>query len=145
MICLGVDPGQSRVGLALGQDSLAISLETVELAGAIDRIAELVEEKKAERIYVGLPISLSGASTESTRRAINFAAQITERVKVPVFVIDERLTSAQSARLAKEVGKSAKESKGFIDAEAARLIVDSAIASKHQAGIELGDYLARND
>lgn len=145
MICLGVDPGQSRVGLALGQDSLAIALETVEMAKAIDRIAELVQEKKAERIYVGLPISLSGAATESTKNAIKFAVLVSERVDLPVFVIDERLTTAQSARLSQLSGKSAKESKNFIDAEAARLIVDSAIASHHQTGMELGDYLARND
>ncbi len=144
MICLGVDPGQSRVGLALGQDSLAIALETIEQAKAIGRIAELVRDKKAERIYVGLPISLSGANTQSTKRAISFAVELSEKVGVPVFVIDERLTTAQSARLSQSVGKSAKESKSFIDAEAARLIVDSAITSKHQAGMELGDYLARN-
>lgn len=144
MICLGVDPGQSRVGLALGQDSLAIALETIEQAKAIGRIAELVRDKKAERIYVGLPISLSGANTQSTKRAISFAVELSEKVGVPVFVIDERLTTAQSTRLSQSVGKSSKESKSFIDAEAARLIVDSAITSKHQAGMELGDYLARN-
>ena len=145
MICLGVDPGQSRVGLALGQDSLAIALETVEMAKAIDRIAVLAQEKKAERIYVGLPISLSGTNTPSTMYAIDFAIEMSERVEVPVFVIDERLTTAQSTRLSQSAGKSARESKSFIDAEAARLIVDSAITSKHQAGMELGDYLARND
>lgn len=145
MICLGVDPGQSRVGLALGQDSLAIALETVEIAGALDRIAELAREKKAERIYVGLPISLSGEATESTKRAVNFARLMSERVEVAIFVIDERLTTAQSSRLSQLAGKSTKESKKFIDAEAARLIVEGAIASNHQAGIELGDYLARNE
>lgn len=145
MICLGVDPGQSRVGLALGQDFLAIALETVEKANAIDRIAQLVQEKSAERIYVGLPISLSGAKTVSTKHAIDFAVELSRKVEVPVFVIDERLTTAQSTRLTQNAGKSAKESRSFIDAEAARLIVDSAITSKHQAGMELGDYLARND
>lgn len=145
MICLGVDPGQSRVGLALGQDSLAIALETVEIAKAIDRISDLVREKRAERIYVGLPISLNGSSTPSTKYAIDFAIEMSEKVEVPVFVIDERLTTALSTRLSQSAGKSARESKSFVDAEAARLIVDSAIASKHQAGMELGDYLARNE
>lgn len=145
MICLGVDPGQSRVGLALGQDSLAIALETVEMGKAIDRISDLVREKKAERVYVGLPISLSGSSTPSTKYAIDFAKEVSEKVEVPVFVIDERLTTTQSTRLSQSAGKSSRDSKSFIDAEAARLIVDSAITSKHQAGMELGDYLARNE
>jgi RNase H-fold protein (predicted Holliday junction resolvase) len=59
-------------------------------------------------------------------------------------VIDERLTTAQSLRLSQQAGKSAKESKMFVDAEAARLIVESAISSNHSAGMNLGDYLARN-
>ena len=144
MICLGVDPGQSRIGLALGQNSLAIALETVEIDGALTRIEDLAHEKKAERIYVGLPISLSGATTESTKRAIEFASFLDERVDIPIYVIDERLTTAQSLRLSQQAGKSTRESKTFVDAEAARLIVESAIASNHNAGMRLGDYLARN-
>lgn len=144
MICLGVDPGLSRVGLALGQESLALALETVENVGAVEKISALVLEKKPERIYVGLPVSLSGASTQSTKRAVEFAASIANTVAIPVFVIDERLTTAQSLRLAQQAGKSAKESKKFVDAEAARLIVESAISSGHTLGVELGEYLARN-
>lgn len=144
MICLGVDPGQSRIGLALGQDSLAIALETIAIDGALARIENLAQEKKAERIYVGLPISLSGTATESTKRAIEFALSLEEIVDIPIFVIDERLTTAQSLRLSQQAGKSARESKSYVDAEAARLIVESAIASNHKAGMKLGDYLARN-
>lgn len=144
MICLGVDPGQSRIGLALGQDSLAIALETLEVDGALAKIEDIASQKKAERIYVGLPISLSGSSTESTRRALDFASALEKIVTIPVFVIDERLTTAQSLRLFQQAGKNAKESKAFVDAEAARLIVEGAIASNHTAGIELGDYLGRN-
>jgi RNase H-fold protein (predicted Holliday junction resolvase) len=75
---------------------------------------------------------------------VEFAASIANTVAIPVFVIDERLTTAQSLRLAQQAGKSAKESKKFVDAEAARLIVESAISSGHTLGVELGEYLARN-
>jgi putative Holliday junction resolvase len=112
--------------------------------GALARIENLAHEKKAERVYVGLPISLSGVHTESTMRAIEFASSLVKLVDVPIFVIDERLTTAQSLRLSQAAGKSARESKPFVDAEAARLIVESAIASNHSAGMKLGDYLARN-
>jgi putative Holliday junction resolvase len=144
LICLGVDPGQSRVGLALGQDSLSLAIESIDAESALDRIAALVSEKNAERIYVGLPLSLSGDQTASTKNALDLAKAIAERITIPVFVVDERLSTAQSLRLARSSGKSAKESKSFIDAEAARLIVESAISSDHKVGIELGDFLARH-
>jgi putative Holliday junction resolvase len=130
--------------LALGQDSLAIALETIDAADAVVKIETVALEKKAERIYVGLPISLSGEATESTKKALELAGLLASRISIPVFVIDERLTSAQSLRLARATGMSAKESKSFVDAEAARLIVESAISSNHNSGTELEEYLARN-
>ena len=58
MICIGVDPGENRVGIALGIDSLAIALESVTREHAIQKILEVVSDKQASRIYVGLPINL---------------------------------------------------------------------------------------
>ncbi len=143
MICIGVDPGQSRVGLALGQDTLALPLESIPAVSAAEAIQQLAADKHAERIYVGLPISLSGASTQSTQAAIDLAKDLAGRVELPVVLIDERLTTVESARLAQQIGKTAKQSKSFVDAEAARLIVETAISANHKIGIELEEYLAR--
>jgi putative Holliday junction resolvase len=143
LICLGVDPGLSRVGLALGQDSLAIALETAPVEICLDRISNLAREKHAERIYFGLPLSLAGTETESTRRAVELAQRLAGAVNIPVFLVDERLTSSLSTKLAMNAGKSTRESKQFVDAEAARLIIESAIASNHRLGVRLEEYLAR--
>ena len=143
MICLGVDPGLSRVGIALGQDSLAIALETAPVEICLDRISDLAREKHAERIYFGLPLSLAGTETESTRNAVELAQRLAGVVNIPVFLVDERLTSSLSTKLAMNAGKSTRESKQFVDAEAARLIIESAIASNHRLGVRLEEYLAR--
>lgn len=143
MICLGVDPGLSRVGIALGQDSLAIALETAPVEICLDRISDLAREKHAERIYFGLPLSLAGTETESTRVAVELAQRLAGAVNIPVFLVDERLTSSLSTKLAMNAGKSTRESKQFVDAEAARLIIESAIASNHRLGVRLEEYLAR--
>jgi len=143
LICLGVDPGLSRVGLALGQDSLAIALETAPVEICLDLISDLAREKHAERIYFGLPLSLAGTETESTRNAVELAQRLAGVVNIPVFLVDERLTSSLSTKLAMNAGKSTRESKQFVDAEAARLIIESAIASNHRLGVRLEEYLAR--
>lgn len=144
MICLGVDPGLSRVGVALGQDSLAIALETFPSSQAIAAVKELAAQKQAERIYVGLPLSLSGQQTASTKSAIDFALELASATTVPIYLLDERLTTAASSKTAAIAGKSSRQIREFIDSEAARLIVESAIASNHKLGLELGDYVARN-
>jgi putative holliday junction resolvase len=144
LICIGVDPGLSRVGLAIGQGELALGIEVCSAQSSLDRIREIVVERKAERIYVGLPLSLSGQESQSTKLAVKFASSVAKHTHVDVYLIDERLTSSQSLSLSRTAGKSSKESKSFVDAEAARLIVESAIASKHTLGVRLEDYLADN-
>ncbi len=137
MICLGIDHGQQRVGVALGQGELAIALTTLDRKDAIAEITELAGEKGAARIYVGKPNSLSGADTKSTSDAMSFALELQKATSIPVFLIDERLTSAQSLRNLRQAGLSAKSSKHVVDAEAARLIVELAIACNHSCGESL--------
>lgn len=138
MICIGVDPGQKRVGIALGQGELAIGIATVERDQAISEIVQIATEKSATRIYVGKPSSLSGGETKSTTDAAEFARQLQSSTAIPVFMLDERLTSSQSQRNLREAGHNSKSSKLAIDAEAARLIVELAIASKHNCGEAVG-------
>lgn len=138
MICLGVDPGQKRVGIALGQGSLAIALEVVDRQSAMQRILEIAAEKQAERIYVGLPISLAGSDTASTSQAVEFAKDVQSRLEIPVLLLDERLTTSQSLRNLRDAGLSSKSNKHALDAEAARLLVDFAIASSHRCGELVG-------
>ena len=60
---LGIDPGDARIGVASSDPSgiLATPVETVPRGqGDLDRLAALVDELGAVRIYVGLPRSMSG-------------------------------------------------------------------------------------
>jgi putative Holliday junction resolvase len=75
--------------------------------------------------------------------AVELAQRLAGAVNIPVFLVDERLTSSLSTKLAMNAGKSTRESKQFVDAEAARLIIESAIASNHRLGVRLEEYLAR--
>jgi putative Holliday junction resolvase len=138
LICIGVDPGQKRVGIALGQGELAIGIKTVDRATAVAEILQIAEEKAAARFYVGKPTSLGGGETKSTTDAAEFARELQGISSVPVFMLDERLTSTQSQRNLRETGHSVKSSRHAIDAEAARLIVELAIACKHNCGEAVG-------
>lgn len=137
MICLGIDHGQKRVGVALGQGELAIPLTTINREDAITVISELASEKVAARIYVGKPTSLSGVDTKSTSDAVSFALELQKATSIPVFLLDERLTSAQSLKNLRQTGHTARSAKHAVDAEAARLIVELAIACNHSCGESL--------
>ncbi len=103
MRVLALDYGSARCGAAVSDPSgtIATPLDPV-LAPAtrkgLRRLAALAEELGAERIVVGLPLSLSGADSDQTREARAFAARLGARLPVPVELHDERFTTVIAAR-----------------------------------------------
>ncbi len=133
---LGVDVGAARIGVAVSEGSLVLPLETLK-AGA-QSFAELIsiaESRVATVIYVGLPLSLSGAKTESSRLALAYAKELSARQSIPVRLIDERLTTKTAQQRLHQAGKSTKSSKSLIDAQAAALILEFALASERDGAL----------
>jgi len=136
---MGIDVGAVRIGVALSEGTLALAHDTLAFdESAVRLLTDLAAEKDVGKIYVGLPLSLSGDHTKSTEMAANFARELATQTPASVFVIDERLSTVSSQRLLREAGKSAKQSKSMIDAESARAILDFALESP-QSAIKIGD------
>jgi putative Holliday junction resolvase len=98
--------------------TLATPLEPVLRPGSrkgFARVVALAGELEAERIVVGLPLSLSGADSAQTRETRAFAARLEAAVGVPVELYDERFTTS----LAAAAGGS-----GSLDSRAAAVLLD---------------------
>lgn len=98
MKVLALDYGSARTGVAVSDPSgtLARPLEIVEGAGSEDglaRIAELVREHDAERVVVGLPLTMSGEHGEQAAETERFVSRLRETLDVPVESFDERFTT----------------------------------------------------
>jgi putative Holliday junction resolvase len=98
---------------------LASPVETVAAPGH-DRVAELVREREAVLVLVGLPTSLSGRSDSSSADMARTWAEVFEPlVDVPVQLVDERLTTVSATAALRASGRSAKASRHVIDQAAA--------------------------
>jgi putative Holliday junction resolvase len=100
---LALDYGSARCGCALSDPTgtLATPVEPILRPGTrkgLTRIADLVRERGAERVVVGLPLSLSGGDSAQTAETRAFAARLAERVTVPVELYDERFTTLMASR-----------------------------------------------
>jgi putative Holliday junction resolvase len=118
---LAVDVGTVRVGVAASDTGgvLASPVETVPAPG-VDRVVELVAERSAVRVIVGLPTSLSGkALSASAEMARAFAVQLEQRLDVPVELVDERLTTVTAASQLRAAGKRGKAARKVVDQAAA--------------------------
>ena len=103
MRVLALDYGSARCGCAVSDPTgvLATPLQAVTAPASrrgLRRLRELVAETAAERIVVGLPLSLSGGDSDQTREARAFAARLAELMPVPVELYDERFTTKLAAR-----------------------------------------------
>jgi putative Holliday junction resolvase len=95
---LALDYGRARTGVAVSDPTgeLARPLEIVEQAATeagLDRLAAIVAEEAAEKVVVGLPLTLKGERGEQARETERFVAALRERLAVPVELFDERFTS----------------------------------------------------
>ena len=142
---LAIDVGSARVGLAISEGTLALPLETlVADADVVARISDIVRSKDVSVLYVGLPLNLRGEFTASTHKAIAFAKSL-EGIGLTVRMIDERLTTKSAQQMLQKSGKKVKESREYIDAAAAALILDFALSSErgNLAGVALDDITDR--
>jgi len=102
---LALDYGSARCGCALSDPTgtIATPIEVVERPASkrgLVRLAELVRERGAERVVVGLPLSLRGDDTAQTRETRAFARALAHRLgdDVPVELHDERFTTRIAQR-----------------------------------------------
>jgi putative Holliday junction resolvase len=100
---LALDYGAARTGVAVSDatGTIAIPLEVVARAATPEglvRIRELVEGQEAERVVVGMPLTLRGERGEQARETDDFVRDLRALLEVPVETYDERFTTALAAR-----------------------------------------------
>jgi len=103
MRVLALDYGSARCGCAVSDPTgtLATPIAPV-LAPAtrkgFARVCDVVRERDAKLVVVGLPLSLSGRDSAQTAETRDFARRLTERIGVPVELYDERFTTLMASR-----------------------------------------------
>lgn len=103
MSVLALDYGAARTGVAVSDPTgtIALPLEVVERAATpagLRRIGELVSERDAQRVIVGLPLTLRGEHGQQARETDAFITLLRDALDVPVETYDERFTTALALR-----------------------------------------------
>ena len=127
MRVLALDYGSARTGVAVSDVSgtLARPVCVVRKAATdagLAEVARLVTEHEAERVVVGLPLTLRGEHGKQAVETELFVTALRALVAVPIETADERFTTA----LAQRLGGSAPEDavaaahllQGWLDREA---------------------------
>ena len=128
---IALDYGSARTGVAVSDatGTLARPLGVVRHAASeagLRELAELVAAEEAERVVVGLPLTLRGAAGAQAQETAAFVASLEALLDVPVESFDERFTTALAA--------SGPSSKAPEDARAAAHLLESWLAWTSREG-----------
>ncbi|SMG67142.1 Resolvase, holliday junction-type, YqgF-like [methanotrophic bacterial endosymbiont of Bathymodiolus sp.] len=128
---LGFDFGNKKIGTAVGQlmTKTASPLETIRSLNQVpnwDKIAQLIKEWQPEGLVVGVSRQADGSDNPITPRMLKFCRQLNGRYNLPVFQVDEALSTFEAKQmLYDDVQVSASKLWAVQDQLAAQLILQS--------------------
>lgn len=135
-VCLGLDYGLRRIGIAAGDTGRRLAFAvTTHVEGrdgsVLELLRRLVAERGVQRIVVGLPLTADGREGDLAGRARGFAALLGRELGLEVVLWDERYSSAEADRWLPTGRQGGKEAR---DALAAEIILQSYLDSTAAGG-----------
>lgn len=134
---VGIDLGQARIGVAVSDELglLAHPLETIPTSDrATARIAEIVREKDAARVVIGLPRHMNGSVGAGAADALAFAEKLRSAVPCEVVTWDERMTTMAANRALRESGRKTRNTRNIVDQVAAQMILQGYLDAANASG-----------
>jgi putative Holliday junction resolvase len=127
---LAFDFGEKRLGVAVGELSLAIAhpLATIVAgsdAARLEQVERLITEWSPVLLVVGLPSHMDGTEHEVSKRCRSFALQLGRRFGIGIRLVDERLTSRAAGQSLAEAGVHGRRQKTMLDQVAAQHILQA--------------------
>lgn len=147
---LGIDYGGARTGVAVS-DPLgwtAQGLETVKggMDGTTDQIIRIAKQYGAKTIVVGYPVNMNGSAGYQAERTDKFIEALKDKLgeeTADVVKWDERLTSAEAAKILKTSGarptSRAVRENGKLDMLSASILLQSYLDNKRLAAGKPGN------
>ena len=136
---LGLDPGTKRIGVAISDPTGAVAqslnhVKREEGENWIDEIENLVEEYQVREVVVGFPRNMNGSEGPAAADVRHMVQILQSRLKVPIEIWDERLTTVAAERMFHETGVKQRRAKKHMDGVAATLILQGYLDYLAQRG-----------
>jgi len=124
---ISFDYGEKRIGVAVGQTltNTATPLDTIHVSnGAIDwdSITRILKQWHPQALVVGEPLNTDGSPQAVTNQCNHFVRELMSRFELPVYRIDERLSTYEA--------KSRLKATRNLDAVAAQAILETWLSNR---------------
>jgi putative Holliday junction resolvase len=125
---LAIDHGEKRIGLAISDPNKIISkpLKTILLSDIelfYKKLLEIIFDYDIEKLIIGLPVGMDGNYTLQTKKVEAFKDALQGKIKIPIEMFDERLSSISAKKSLISQGVKTGHNKSQIDQTAAAIFL----------------------
>jgi putative Holliday junction resolvase len=142
-VWLAVDPGEVRTGVAASDTGqvLASPVATLTRAECVTGVAHVVADRNAAGVIVGHPLSLTGAEGTAARSARSYAEKLAKDLQIPVYLVDERLTTVSAGAALRAGGHDARSARRVVDQAAATALLQGVLDACAARGLDCAGVL----
>ena len=124
--------GSKRVGLSISDDNrkIAIPLKTINYENIqilIDELKNIINENNVHVIVFGNPKNMDGTEGSSSQSVKDKVKLISEKIKIPIFMWDERLSTVGAFNLSSQLDVNVTKRVKNIDENAAAFILQGVL------------------
>ena len=129
---IGVDMGTKRVGLSISDENrkIATPLKTINYENIqilTDELKKITDENNVHAIIFGNPINMDGTEGSSSQSVKDKVKLISEKIQIPIFLWDERLSTVGAFNLSSELDINVSKRVKNIDKNAATFILQGVL------------------
>ena len=129
---IGVDMGSKRVGLSISDENrkIATPLKTINYENIqilSDELKEIANENNVHAIIFGNPKNMDGSEGSSSQSVKDKIKLISEKIQIPIFLWDERLSTVGAFNLSSELDINVTKRVKNIDKNAATFILQGVL------------------
>ena len=128
---LGLDLGSKTLGIAVSdkQGVIASNYKTIkhdeEYEMLLDEVQKLVDELDIEAVVLGFPKNMNNTVGPKGELSLEFKEKLEERLSIPVYLQDERLSTKSATDMLISGNVSRKKRKKVVDSVAATIILQT--------------------
>ena len=129
---LGIDPGKKNIGLAICDENKAVAtpfktLVKDKFESLSNEINDIINENEIKGIVIGKAINMDGSLGRSAQSSMDFARNLSKRVKIPITFWDERMSSVAAFKMTNSLNTNVSNRIKNLDKNSASFILQGAI------------------
>lgn len=132
---LGLDYGSKTCGISISDATglIASPLEVIryeELSELINKIGNIINDKKIDKLVLGNPINLNGTISSRSEKTFDLKKELESKYNIEVIMQDERLSTTEAEKILISNNEKRKNRKKVIDKMASTIILQSYLDRK---------------